>query len=509
MMRWISGFMLALLLSMSAVVMSEAGILPERFSINAPIMNSLFGWDADAPAESELETRLQVPDGFTLNRYAVGVSNARELLATPAGDLLVSAPRRNRIMLLSADKDGDGRADVKRVLIDGLDGPHGIDLHEGYLYIAERSAVGRIAFDAASGEVSGDYRHIVTGLPDGGNHWTRTVRVGPDDRLYVSVGSSCNVCIEDDPRRAAILRYTLDGGEGEIFARGLRNSVGMDWRPADGALYAVDNGRDLLGDDFPPEEMNKVVAGGHYGWPFFHGDNVPDPEFGTHPQVAQIRDTLRGQAYGFTAHMAPLGITFMRNPDAPGGLAGAALVAFHGSWNRSRKSGYKVMSVHWGADGTISTRDFLWGFEKDEDVIGRPVSVAEGVDGAIYVSDDYTGTIYRVVWGGEGKQVMRPAAAPPAAAGMAMRDPLAGLSDAERMQLTQRGGEIYAAMGCVNCHGPQGEGRTAPALAGLAQRYGIADLVALFEKPPANMPPARLNGDEARALAVRLLDVNG
>lgn len=508
-MQRISRIMLALPIWLGVVSISEAGLLPERFSINAPIMNSLFGWDADAPAESELETRLRVPDGFALNRYAVGVSNARELLATPAGDLLVSAPRRNRVMLLSADKDSDGRADGMRVLIDELDGPHGIDLHEGYLYIAERSAVGRIAFDAASGTVSGQYQHIVTGLPDGGNHWTRTVRVGPDEKLYVSVGSSCNVCIEEDPRRAAILRYALDGSEGEIFALGLRNSVGMDWRPADGGLYAVDNGRDLLGDDFPPEEMNRVVAGGHYGWPFFHGDNVPDPEFGTHPQVAQIRDKLRGQVYGFTAHMAPLGITFMRSRDASGGLAGAALVAFHGSWNRSRKSGYKVMSVHWGSDGAISTRDFLWGFEEGEDVIGRPVSVAEGIDGAIYVSDDYTGTIYRVVWVGKGKQVMRPAATPTETGAMAVPDPLAGLSDAERKRLMQRGSEIYAAMGCVNCHGLQGTGRSAPALAGLARRFGIADLVALFEKPPANMPPARLSGEEGRALAVYLLDVNG
>jgi glucose/arabinose dehydrogenase len=212
--------------------------------------------------------------------------------------------------------------------------------------------------------------------------------------MYVSIGSSCNVCEEEDGRRAAIVRYRPDGSGEEIHATGLRNAVGFDWQPGSGDLYATDNGRDLLGDDFPPCELNRVVPGGFYGWPFAHGDNRPDPDLGA-GREARIAAAIP-PSHGFRAHTAPLGITFVRGPGAPAWLRGAALVALHGSWNRTRKDGYAVVSLHWRPDGRIEERDFLWGFLEDEDVIGRPVDVAEGPDGAFYVSDDYAGAVYRV-----------------------------------------------------------------------------------------------------------------
>jgi hypothetical protein len=187
------------------------------------------------------------------------------------------------------------------------------------------------------------------------------------------------------------MRFHPDGTGGEIYATGLRNAVGFDWRPEDGELYATDNGRDLLGDDFPPCELDHVVQGGFYGWPVANGNRVPDPDFGKGAE-ARIAASIP-PVHGFRAHNAPLGITFLRGQDLPEDYRGAALVALHGSWNRTRKDGYEVVSLHWRADGAIEERDFLTGFldRSDDEVVGRPVDVAEGPDGAVYVSDDYAG----------------------------------------------------------------------------------------------------------------------
>jgi glucose/arabinose dehydrogenase len=368
---------------------------PERFAVNAPLGHLLLGRGAGAPAPELFASRIRAAPGFRAGIFAEGVAEARMLRPTAAGDLLVSQPREGAVLLLERDADGDGRSDGRRAILSGLDLPHGIDVAEGWLYVAETGALGRVRFDAAARAVSGEYARIATGLPQGGRHWTRSLRVGPDGLLYLSIGSSCNVCEETDPRRAAILRYRPDGSGEEVFASGLRNAVGFDWRPATGELHATDNGRDLLGDDFPPCELNRVVAGGFYGWPYANGDNLPDPDLGRGHED-RIRRAIP-PVHAFRAHNAPLGITFVRGAAAPAALRGAALVALHGSWNRTRKDGYKVVSLHWMPDGAIEERDFLVGFERDGDVIGRPVDVAEGPDGALYVSDDYAGAVYRVV----------------------------------------------------------------------------------------------------------------
>jgi glucose/arabinose dehydrogenase len=216
--------------------------------------------------------------------------------------------------------------------------------------------------------------------------------------MYVTVGSSCNVCNEKDERRAAMLRFQPDGSGFELFATGLRNSVGFDFQPGTGEIYATDNGRDLLGDDLPPCELNRVVRGGFYGWPLAYGARVPDPEYGTGKEQ-EIAASVP-PVHGFGAHEAPLGITFYRGSAFPESYRGTAFVALHGSWNRTRKDGYKVVSLHWAADGQAKETPFAQGFELDEDVIGRPVDVAEGPDGALYISDDYAGSIYRVAYGG-------------------------------------------------------------------------------------------------------------
>ncbi len=379
---------LAILLGCVALAgVGACHLLPERFAVNGPMAQILWGRQIAAPDDAELGELLRVAEGFTVELFVRDLPSPRMLRFTEGGDLLASLPWEGEVALLRL---GDGSRDT---LLEGLRRPHGIDVHDGWLYVAETDGVGRVRFDSDTGTVSGAYERVVEGLPGGGNHWSRTLRFGPDGWMYVSVGSSCNVCEEANPKRAALLRYRPDGSGEEIYATGLRNTVGFDWRPADGALYGTDNGRDLLGDGFPPCELNRIEAGGFYGWPYANGNRVPDPDYGA-GQRRRIESSA-APVFDFPPHNAPLGITFLGD-GAPAGLRGAALVALHGSWNRSRKDGYKVVSLHWRTDGTIESRDFLAGFERDERVIGRPVDAALGPDGAIYISDDYASAIYRV-----------------------------------------------------------------------------------------------------------------
>lgn len=495
-------------------------VLWQGVTIRGPILNSLIGRGVDAPTEEVLRSRYRVPDGFRVDLFAVDLPNARFLRFSPGGALILSQPREGRLVQVLPDRDGDGRSDGHRVLIADLDRPHGFDFRAGHLYVGESGAVARVpileaaAPDGPAIELAGPVERIVQGLPEGGNHWTRTVRFGPDDGLYVSVGSSCNVCEEKDPRRAALLRYAPDGSGEEIYAAGLRNAVGFDWRPATGELYATDNGRDLLGDDFPPCELNRIVRGGFYGWPYANGDNVPDPDLGDGHQ--DRIDTSIPPVHGFRAHNAPLGIHFLRHPDLPEPWRGAALVALHGSWNRSELDGYKVVSLHWDARGRVRERDFLTGFERDGHVIGRPVDVAEGPDGALYVSDDYAGVVYRITWGelaataARAKPPASPAPPPPdrAPAKKAPGDPLAALEPAERSRLAERGAALFAANACAGCHVPgRGEpGVVVKPLEGLATRHDVDGLVRFFLTPTPPMPVYDLPEPDRRALAVYLLE---
>ena len=383
-----AGSLLAFTLALAAVLWWG----PVPVSDKRVLLDFLLGRGIAPPAAATVAERLQVPPGFRVQIYSSEVPLARVMALTEAGDLIVSRTRANLVSLLERDRNGDGVADGHRVLFDDLDGPHGLALHDGWLYVAERTAIGRVRFDAATGTPTGTYEQILTGLTTDGFHQTKTIAFGPDGWLYLAQGSSCNVCIEKDPRRATVMRMRADGTGAEIYAAGLRNSVGFDWAPWDGALYATDNGRDLLGDDFPPDELNRIEQGGFYGWPYFNGFGVPDPDIGgQYPGDASPTDP----AHGFRPHNAPLGIHFLRNVNRPG-YERAALVALHGSWNRKTPDGYKVVALRWRDDGTVEESDFLTGFLNDDGIIGRPAFVTEGPDGAIYVSDDYAGVVYRV-----------------------------------------------------------------------------------------------------------------
>ena len=364
---------------------------PDGYVVNVPL-DSVVGDGAGPPSADAFRDRVRVADGFEISLYAA-IPKAREVHATEAGDVLVSVPGESGIWRLARDADQDGQPDGVALLIGDLDRPNGIDVHDGWLYVAEGSAIGRIRYDVAAGTTQGAYERVITGLPNGGNHWRRNVRFGPDGLLYLTIGSSCNVCFEEEEWRGKMLRAQPDGSGIEIYARGLRNANDFDWHPRTAALFATDNGRDLLGDDYPPCELNEVVQGGDYGWPVANGDRDPDPDLGE-GQEARIAASLP-PAFDFPAHNAPLGIHFLEHSPLPD-YQHAAIVALHGSWNRSEKDGYKVLSLHWDETGRIEARDFAWGFLEDGDVIGRPVDASEGPDGTIYVSDDYAGAIYRV-----------------------------------------------------------------------------------------------------------------
>lgn len=381
----------ALLLIAALVAFVLWGPIP--VSDKRVMLDFMLGRGIAPPSEATVAERLVAPAGMRVQVYSADVPLARVMLFTPEGDLIVSRTRAGVLSLVERDRNADGIADGKRVLFEDLDGPHGLALHDGWLYIAERTAIRRVRFDAATGTASGSLEPVLTGLTTDGFHQTKTIGLGPDGWLYLAQGSSCNACVEKDPRRATMMRLRPDGSGAEIYATGLRNSVGFDWAPWDGALYATDNGRDLLGDDFPPDELNRIELGRFYGWPYVNGFGVADPDLGreyagdpvpTHP------------VHGFRPHNAPLGIQFVRAARLPAGYERAALVALHGSWNRSTPDGYKVVALRWRDDGTIEESDFLTGFLNDEGIIGRPAFVTEGPDGAIYVSDDYAGVIYRV-----------------------------------------------------------------------------------------------------------------
>jgi len=467
------------------------------------ILNALVGYGIEKPDQRLIEQRLVAPEGFSVGLYAGNLANIRFLKFTSAGDLLVTRPRRGEVLLLERDADGDGQLDGSRVLLSGLTRPHGLDLWEGWLYIAESNAIGRVRFNEEKGELEGDYQRIVEGLSNNGNHWSKTVRIGPDGWMYVSAGSTCNVCEEDDPQRAAITRYRPDGSGGQVYATGLRNSVGMDWAPWDQQFYATDNGRDLMGDDSPLCELNAIVEGGFYGWPTINGYGQLDPDYGE-GQEAMLATAI-SPVFGFKAHNAPLGISFPRAAKLPAGYEKVALVALHGSWNRSERDGYKVVSLHWQDDGSIVEKDFLTGFLAGDDVIGRPVDVAVGPDGAIYVTDDYAGAIYRVAYG-----------EPPAAQrrALVLEDRRASNQAAFAQAYSQeqisghveQGAQLFQQYACGNCHEPQRlrPGATLVSLDQLNGRYSVDELAAFFTAPTPPMPVFPLTPEQRESMAVYL-----
>lgn len=335
---------------------------------------------------------VSLPEGFQISVFAEGLRGVRMMAFSAQGDLTVSQSRAGRILLLP-DRNRDGKPDKTVVFAQDLDRPHGLAWRDGNLYVAESGGVIRLQDPNGDG-IAETKQTLTRDLPEGGGHWTRTLGFGPDGNMYVSVGSTCNACVEEDRRRAAILRFKPDGSDMTLFARGLRNSVGFAWHPTTKELWATDNGSDRLGNDVPPDELNQVTFGGHYGWPYCYGDRKPDPRF----DEGDFCEGTIPAALAFQAHSAALGMAFYTGKQFPAEYQNDAFVAFHGSWDRDPPTGYKVVRVRFENGKPTRYEDFATGWLRGRSDWGRPVDVAVAPDGSLFVTDDAGGRIYRITY---------------------------------------------------------------------------------------------------------------
>jgi glucose/arabinose dehydrogenase len=355
---------------------------------------------------------LKLPAGFAVEIFAKGLGDPRVLAYDPLGNLLVSLPKAGKVVALP-DRNGDHKADQAIDVVTGLNSPHGIAMRcyggEGTkdckLFIAETDQLAAYDYDSVSLRAANKKK--LMDLPSGSGHSTRTVKVGPDERLYVSIGSSCNVCHESDDRRARIFSLKPDGSDVREVARGLRNSVFFEWSYVDGRLWATDMGRDNLGDDLPPDEINVIETGSsspkNYGWPICYGQNVHDTEFDKNTYIRNPcqEPTETPSHIDVPAHSAPLGLAFVPEEGWPEAYWYNLFVAYHGSWNRSEPTGYKVVRVKLDAKGNyLGTEDFITGWlsEDKKATLGRPVDILLSPGGLMYLSDDGAGAIYRVTY---------------------------------------------------------------------------------------------------------------
>ncbi|MHB8858788.1 MAG: PQQ-dependent sugar dehydrogenase [Thermoleophilia bacterium] len=329
---------------------------------------------------------LTLPTGFTISRWVTGQGSLRMMAVIDDGLLLATAIGEGNVLAFNL-----AEANPQPVMvIKGLSVPSGITLHNGYLYVAEQKQVSRYQY-LGGGKV-GAAQVIIPGLPTGG-HDTRTIGVGPDGMLYLTIGSSCNVCLETDTRRAAMSRYNLDGTGGEAIASGLRNTAGFTWNPVTGEIWGTDNGRDNLGDDLPPDEVNIITPGKNYGWPQCYGDRVVDHNFSSDPANVSKCAASEPPAVELQAHSAPLGLRFLTDPAWPAAWQNSLFIAFHGSWNRTVPTGYKVVR----ADPAGNVSDFITGWldPASGQAWGRPVDIIFA-NNKMYISDDTSGSIYIV-----------------------------------------------------------------------------------------------------------------
>ena len=363
-----------------------------------------------------LESKLTLPTGFHISVFAKLESAPRMLALDKNGNLFATLVKSDKVVMLP-DANKDGLAETVNVVAENLNAPNGLAFVGDDLLVANQDGIVKLT---QKNGVWSKPTPFISNLPTGG-HTLKTIKVGADNFLYINVGSSCNVCVEENATRATILRYTLEGKPAgglevlgrhtnlaPIWASGLRNAQGFAWHPKTGAMFATNNGSDMrsetkngkVNDELPPEHLNRIEPSKNYGWPHCWGDKVEDPNF---PGPENFCKNSTSPAITFTAHSTPIGMTFLDKSNFPADYKNDAIVALHGSWNREQLSGYKLVRVKFNGDTPTEVVDFASGWLNNNEAWGRPVDVIVGTDGALYVSDDKANLIYRITYGKNAK----------------------------------------------------------------------------------------------------------
>lgn len=335
--------------------------------------------------------QIALPDGFTISTFATDLPAARQMALGPDGTVYVGSRAGN--VYAVADRDGDGRAERRYTIATGLALPSGVAVYEGALYVGAVHTV--LRFDDIGNHLDAPRAPDVVrdDLPTERLHGWKFIAFGPDGWLYVPVGAPCNVCLSRDARFASILRLRPDGADLEVFARGIRNTVGFDWHPSTQDLWFTDNGRDFLGDDAPPDELDHAPAAGmHFGFPHCHGADIRDEEYG----VERPCTAFTPPALALDPHVAAIGMRFYTGTMFPPRYRGGIFIAEHGSWNSTRPVGYRVTFVRFADGRPVSYEPFAEGWLRGRRAWGRPADVLVMPDGALLVSDERRGALYRI-----------------------------------------------------------------------------------------------------------------
>ena len=353
---------------------------------------------AASGSNQDVLKQLHLPKGFTISVYADNVPNARSLALGDDGVVYIGTGSAGKVYAVQ-DSNKDGIADKQYVVASGLNMPNGVAYKDEALYVGEISRI--ICFDQIARQLASPPKPVVVydQFPNEKHHGWKYLRFGPDNKLYTAVGAPCNICNPEKEIFASLVRLNPDGSDFEIIAKGIRNTVGFDWQPITNALFFSDNGRDQLGDDLPPDELNKwSVKGEHFGYPYCHAGEIADPLFAAGKKCSQFT----APAWKFKAHIAPLGIRFYQGKQFPVVYKNQLFVAQHGSWNRTEPQGYRVVLVKFNQGKAISEQDFISGWlTKEGEVLGRPVDILTLPDGSLLISDDKLGVIYKVSYQGK------------------------------------------------------------------------------------------------------------
>jgi len=402
-------------LAASLMAMAVSGALAQQGDgTQVALNNNIFKPNKVEPTPERMRG-IKAPAGFTVTPFATGLKNARIIAVAPNGDVYVSRRDQGDVLLLR-DANGDGHADGPPVTVANRAGAHGLAIRDNKLYLITVKEV--FAADIKPDGRLGELKMLIGDLPDSGQHPNRTIAFGPDDMLYISIGSTCNTCNESNPENATILRASKDGKQRSIFASGLRNTIGFAWHPQTGELWGLDHGIDFLGDNQQQEELNKIEHGKQYGWPHVYGANEIYPQSTPVGEISkqQWRERSTPMVMGYTAHAAPMQLAFANQSAFPAEYRGDAFATMRGSWNRNPASGYEIVRVRFENGQPKGIEPFVTGFLTDggKTHIARPVGLAFAKDGSMLMADDGNGVIYRIAYTGNGSAPAGAAATPPA-----------------------------------------------------------------------------------------------